>query len=122
MQAQGFRLGIATNDAEASAKAQCGRLGLTPFLDFVAGYDSGHGGKPDPGMVLGFARHIGAQPSDIALVGDSVHDLEAARAAGAISIAVLSGPATSDVLAARAWRGRGCWLSSRSSSPLSQRS
>ena len=90
---RGFRLGIATNDAEASARAQCERLGLVPLLDFIAGYDSGHGGKPDPGMVLGFARHIGADPAEIALVGDSVHDLEAARAAGAIAIAVLSGPA-----------------------------
>ena len=90
---RGFRLGIATNDAEASARTQCGRLGLEPLLAFIAGYDSGHGGKPDPGMVLGFARHIGAQPREIALVGDSVHDLEAARAAGSVAVAVLSGPA-----------------------------
>ncbi len=90
---RGFRLGIATNDAETSARSQADRLGLLPFLDFLVGYDSGHGGKPEPGMVTAFARHIGVSPDKVALVGDSVHDLHAARAAGAIAIAVLSGPA-----------------------------
>jgi phosphoglycolate phosphatase len=89
----GYRLGIATNDAEASALVQADRLGLMPHLDFVAGYDSGHGGKPEPGMVLAFARHIGVSPAEVALVGDSTHDLDAAHAAGAVAIAVLSGPA-----------------------------
>lgn len=90
---RGFRLGMATNDAEASARAQAQRLGLLPYLDFIVGYDSGHGGKPEPGMVTAFARHIGVQIERVALVGDSIHDLQAARAAGAIPIAVLSGPA-----------------------------
>ncbi|PSC04688.1 HAD family hydrolase [Alsobacter soli] len=96
--ADGYRLGIATNDAEASALAQAERMGLSPHLDFVAGYDSGHGGKPEPGMVLAFAGAIGAAPSEVALVGDSTHDLHAARAAGAVAIAVLSGPAPRDEL------------------------
>lgn len=90
---RGIRLGLATNDAEASARAQIERLELMPYLDFIVGYDSGHGGKPEPGMVLAFARHIAAEPGQIALVGDSLHDLMAARAAGALAIAVLSGPA-----------------------------
>ena len=94
----GLRLGIATNDAEASARLQCERLGLLPHLEFIAGYDTGHGGKPDPGMVTAFARHIGTTPDRIALVGDSIHDLEAARAAGAMALAVLSGPASRAVL------------------------
>ena len=96
--AQGYRLGVATNDAEASALLQADKLGLMPHLDFVAGYDSGHGGKPEPGMVLAFARTIGAEPAEVALVGDSTHDLHAARAAGAVAIAVLSGPAPRDEL------------------------
>jgi phosphoglycolate phosphatase len=89
---RGLRLGIATNDAEASARNQAAALGLTPSLDFIAGYDSGFGGKPHPGMVLAFAAHCGIRPAEIALVGDSLHDLDAARAAGALAIAVLTGP------------------------------
>ncbi|MHB2166929.1 HAD family hydrolase [Alsobacter sp. R-9] len=96
--AAGYRLGIATNDAEASAIAQAEVMGLGPHLDFIAGYDSGHGEKPEPGMVLAFARAIGAAPSEVALVGDSTHDLHAARKAGAVAIAVLSGPAPREEL------------------------
>lgn len=95
---RGFRLGVATNDAEASARAQVERLGLLPYLDFIVGYDSGHGGKPEPGMVTAFARHIAVEPQQVALVGDSIHDLVAARAAGAVAIAVLSGPAERAIL------------------------
>jgi phosphoglycolate phosphatase len=44
-------------------------------------------------MEVAFARQIGVAPQRIAMVGDSRHDLEAARAAGALAVAVLSGPA-----------------------------
>ncbi len=93
LRAMGLRIGVATNDSERSARRQIEALGIAPHVDFVAGYDSGHGGKPDPGMVLAFARWLGAPASRIAMVGDSLHDLAAARAAGAVAVAVLSGPA-----------------------------
>ena len=99
---KGYRLGIATNDIEAAALQQAELMGLLPHLDFIVGQDSGHGAKPGPGMVQGFARHVGVEPQHVALVGDSTHDLHAARAAGAIGIAVLSGPATRDELAPHA--------------------
>lgn len=90
--AAGYRLGIATNDAEASARAQARALSLDAHLDFVAGYDSGYGHKPDPGMVEAFAASLSVPAAQVALVGDSAYDLVAARAAGAVAIAVLSGP------------------------------
>ena len=92
--AKGYRLGIATNDSEAAALQQAEIMGLVPHLDFIVGHDSGHGRKPEPGMVEAFARHTGHAAHEVALVGDSTHDLHAARAAGAVAIAVLSGPAS----------------------------
>ena len=94
LRAQGLKVGLATNDAEASARRHLDQLGLSERMDFVCGYDTGHGAKPGPGMVTAFARAIGALPSEIALVGDSRHDLDSARAAGAVAVAVLSGVAT----------------------------
>jgi phosphoglycolate phosphatase len=90
--AQGMRLGVATNDSEASARRHIEALGLSAKVEFIAGYDSGHGGKPEPGMVLAFAQRLGVKPREVAVVGDSIHDLHAARAAGALAIGVLSGP------------------------------
>ena len=98
----GLRLGVATNDSERSARRHIAALGLEEAIEFVAGYDSGHGGKPEPGMVLAFARHLGVAPERIAMVGDSRYDLEAGRAAGALTVAVLTGPANRDELAPHA--------------------
>ncbi|MES2196816.1 MAG: HAD family hydrolase [Pseudomonadota bacterium] len=100
--ARGYRLGMLTNDAELTARAHLRKLGLDEILEFVAGYDSGFGAKPDPGPVLAFARGVGVPVSETAVVGDSVHDLTAARAAGAVAIGVLTGPAPSAVLAPHA--------------------
>ena len=97
--ARGYRLGMLTNDAETTARAHARKLGLDKVLEFVAGYDSGFGAKPDPGPVLAFARAVGVPASETAVVGDTVLDLAAARAAGAVAIGVLTGPAPSAVLA-----------------------
>jgi phosphoglycolate phosphatase len=91
--AMGLGVGVATNDSEASARRQIETLGIDGRVSFIVGYDSGHGGKPDPGMVLAFARFLDVDPSAVAMVGDSLHDLDAARAAGALAVAVLTGPA-----------------------------
>ncbi len=40
---QGYRLGLITNDAEATARAHAHVLGFDHVLEFVAGYDSGFG-------------------------------------------------------------------------------
>jgi phosphoglycolate phosphatase len=90
---RGYPLGIATNDSHSAAVSHAWSLGLEPHLTFIAGWDSGFGRKPGPGMVEAFARAIGVETSAVAMVGDSVHDIAAGRAAGARCIAVLSGPA-----------------------------
>lgn len=95
---RGLKLGLATNDSEASGRAQVAALGLDGYMDFFAGYDSGHGAKPGAGMVRAFAAYLGVPPAQIAMVGDSAHDLAAARASGAVAVAVLTGPAKRDTL------------------------
>ena len=99
LKARGLTLGIATNDAERSARMQAEALGLDRHLAYVAGYDSGFGPKPGPGMVTGFVERIGCRPDEVALIGDSIHDLHAARAAGALAVAVLTGPLGAAALA-----------------------
>lgn len=78
-----LRIGVASMDGEAAVRATLERLDLSPFVDFVAGYDSGHGVKPEPGMALAFARLCNVKPQQLAVVGDSPHDLAMGRAAGA---------------------------------------
>ncbi|WP_342662245.1 HAD-IA family hydrolase [Rubellimicrobium thermophilum] len=72
---------------------------MDDLFGFVAGYDSGWGGKPGPGQLLAFAESAGLDPADCAMVGDSLHDLAAARAAGMRGIGVLTGVAGRETLA-----------------------
>lgn len=96
LRAMGLTLGIASSDNEASIRLMLDHLGLAPHIAFVAGYDSGYGVKPGPGMVQAFAAALGIQPSEIAVVGDNSHDIDMGRSAGAgLVIGVLSG--TGDV-------------------------
>ncbi len=89
---RGLRLGIASSDNERSIRVTVRRFGIDDYVDFVAGYDSGHGTKPGPGMVLGFCAETGLAPHQVAVVGDSNHDLHMGRNAGAgLKVAVLSG-------------------------------
>jgi len=97
--AQGFRLGVATNDSENVAHENIARLGVTGMFDFVAGFDSGYGAKPYPGMLLAFAERLGLRPTDCVMVGDSTCDLLAGRAAGMTSVGVLTGIAEREELA-----------------------
>ncbi|HBB84494.1 MAG TPA: phosphatase [Sulfitobacter sp.] len=99
---QGLYLGVATNDAEHPARAHLVAAGVNDMFDFIAGFDTGHGGKPSPGQLHAFAAHVNLPESTIAMIGDSVHDLEAARAAGMLRVAVLTGPATAEELALHA--------------------
>lgn len=88
---RGLTLGLATNDTEAGARDHLRLHGIADLFTFVAGYDSGFGGKPDPGQLRAFLRAAGFAPDEVVMVGDSRHDLAAARAAGLHAVGVLTG-------------------------------
>ncbi|MEJ6389319.1 HAD family hydrolase [Gymnodinialimonas ulvae] len=119
LKARGLRLGIATNDAEAAARANVASVDALEPFDFIAGSDSGFGAKPAPGMCLGFAQAMGLPPEALVMVGDSTHDMIAARAAGFARVAVLTGVATHADLAPHADAvlpdigALGAWLDAR---------
>ncbi|AXT33491.1 HAD family hydrolase [Phaeobacter sp. LSS9] len=100
--ARGKVLGVMTNDAEHSAKSQLSRSGVLDRFAFVAGFDSGHGAKPDADPLLAFCAATGIAPERTAMVGDSLHDLEAGLAAGMQRIGVLTGLAGAADLEAHA--------------------
>ncbi len=97
---RGLKLGIASSDNERSIRRIVERFGITDYVDFVAGYDSGHGSKPEAGMVLGFCLATGLAPDAVAVVGDNNHDMHMGHNAGAgLKVAVLSGTGSRATLA-----------------------
>lgn len=99
LRGRGLRLGMATMDGIGPARSTAELLGIQQELDFVAGCDSGHGIKPDPGMALAFCAACGLDPAAVVMVGDSPADLTMGRRAGCgLVVGVLTGGAPAAVL------------------------
>lgn len=96
-------LGIATSDSVVGIHSSLGHHDVLDLFDFLAGYDSGHGVKPGPGMVQAFCRATRLDPSEVAVVGDNTHDLRMGLSAGAgLKIGVLTGTSGHEDLASEA--------------------
>ena len=103
LKARGLRLGVATADSEAGIHASLGSFGILDDFDFLSGYDSGHGTKPDPDQVHGFMAATGLENHETMVVGDNLHDLHMGRSAGAgCVVGVLTGTSSREDLAPHA--------------------
>lgn len=99
LRGRGLRLGVATMDSEESARAAMRIFKAERHLDFICGFDTGHGMKPSGGMVEAFARLTSTAPAHLAVVGDSPHDMHMARAGKAgRAIGVLTGVSPREAL------------------------
>ena len=79
--ALGLPLGVITNKAEAFSLPLLEHVGLAPFFDVVVSGDVLPRPKPDPMPLVWASGRLGASPADVLMIGDSVHDFHAARAA-----------------------------------------
>jgi phosphoglycolate phosphatase len=82
LKAAGFELACITNKAEAFTLPLLKALNLDRFFGLVISGDSLAKKKPDPLPLLHACEHFGVVPEHAVLVGDSVNDTQAARAAG----------------------------------------
>jgi len=99
LKARGLKLGIASSDNEKAIRRMAESSGIADYVDFIAGYDSGFGTKPEPGMMVAFCKAVGLQPAEVAMVGDNSHDMHMGRAAGAgLNFGVLTGTGTLQTL------------------------
>jgi len=58
------------------------QLGLAPYFGQVVSGDTLPRKKPDPAQLLHACREFGIAPRDMLMIGDSLNDAQAARAAG----------------------------------------
>ncbi len=74
-------LGVITNKAEAFTLPLLQRTGLLPFFEVIVSGDVLPRPKPDPMPLLWACGRLGFSPVDVLMIGDSVHDFHAGRAA-----------------------------------------
>ncbi len=82
LKSNGFKVGCVTNKAEAFTVPLLKDMGIFDQFDVVVSGDTTPKKKPDPLPLLYAAEQLGEQPVDCLMVGDSMHDVEAARNAG----------------------------------------
>lgn len=91
LRASGFALGCVTNKAEAFTLPLLAKLGIADYFQVVVSGDTLEKKKPEPEPLLHAAAKLGVAPADSLMVGDSEHDVKAARAAGFQAVCVTYG-------------------------------
>lgn len=87
----GARLACVTNKPEAFTGPLLAGLGIDHYFDAVVCGDTLPEKKPHPAPVLHAATGLGVRIDRCAMIGDSVSDIRAAKAAGCVSVCVRSG-------------------------------
>lgn len=82
MRAAGFRLGCITNKVARYTEPLLKGLGLAEYFEIVLSGDSLPEKKPHPMPLLHAAKFFGVPAEQVLLIGDSLNDTIAARAAG----------------------------------------
>jgi phosphoglycolate phosphatase len=78
----GFRLACITNKAERFTLPLLEGMGLFEYFELILSGDTLAKRKPDPLPLLHACQHFGIAPQELLLIGDSLNDTQAARAAG----------------------------------------
>jgi len=82
LQNAGFILGCVTNKAEEFTHPLLKDLGLFDYFESIVSGDTLDKKKPDPMPLLYSAEKLGVSPEESLMLGDSISDVKAARAAG----------------------------------------
>jgi phosphoglycolate phosphatase len=80
--AMGLNVACITNKAERFTLPLLKDTGLFPFFEIVLSGDSLPERKPSPLPLLHACQYFGVEPAELLLIGDSLNDTQAARAAG----------------------------------------
>lgn len=82
LKAKQLPLAVITNKAGAFTLPLLERTGLAPYFDTVVSGDQLPRAKPDPMPLVWACGRLNVSPADALMIGDSVHDFKAGRAAG----------------------------------------
>jgi phosphoglycolate phosphatase len=84
----GLKQGVCTNKFERPSRVILEHLKLMPPIVDVAGADTFPVRKPDPKHILMLIERMGGSVGRTVMIGDSIHDVEAAHGAGLPAVLV----------------------------------
>lgn len=92
VRAAGLRTGVVTSKNRVGALRGLRRIGLEAEIEVIVGADEVSHPKPHPEPIRIALERLAESPDAAIYIGDSIHDMEAGRAAGVATGAVLWGP------------------------------
>lgn len=94
-----YKKAVISNKRESLSRKLLQELSLSGYFDLVLGSDSVEEKKPSPKPILRVLGILSVGKEESAIIGDSIYDIEAGKAAGIRTIAVTYGFMTEDALA-----------------------
>lgn len=91
LRARGLHLACVTNKPREFTVPLLEKVALAPYFDTVVAGDDVHEKKPHPALLLEACRRLHLRPTEVILIGDSINDAQAARAAGCRCLLVETG-------------------------------
>ncbi len=89
---RGYILGIVTNDTMGSTRIFLDKMGISQYISFIRTKDNSTHQKPNPAAIREFCDEKGLESMEVAIVGDTVVDMEFAHLGKAgYAVAVLTG-------------------------------
>ncbi len=85
------RKAVISNKREALSRRVLEILGLVGYFEIILGSDSVEEKKPSPKPLLAIMDRLALPPREALMVGDSIYDIQAGKAAGVRTIAVSYG-------------------------------
>lgn len=113
MRERGIRTALATSSDKKHLQAICASAGLdlTSLADVLVTKDQAEASKPAPDLVIVSLEKLSVTPAECSMLGDTIYDAQACRAAGVVFLGVLSGGTPAAVLleagACGVWRDTG---------------
>jgi HAD superfamily hydrolase (TIGR01509 family) len=83
LKAEGYRMAVCSNSIRESLEMMIRQSGLTEYFDFLVSNEDVKKPKPDPEIYLKAIDRLGVSPSEVLIVEDAPHGVEAARRSGA---------------------------------------
>jgi phosphoglycolate phosphatase len=91
LRGRGLRLACVTNKPQEFTLPLLAKMDLARHFDAVVAGDEVAEKKPHPALLLEACRRMQVKPTEVMLIGDSVNDAQAARAAGCGCVLVETG-------------------------------
>ncbi len=83
LKAEGYRLAVCSNSIRESLQMMVHQSGLDDYFDFLISNEDVKKPKPDPEIYNTAIARMGVSPSEVLIVEDAPHGIEAARRSGA---------------------------------------